>query len=329
MSGLFPDKQVIAWELALTSLQMGIPVMLLYVVESRGSSPGRQGFFMVVNERGETEGSIGGGIMEHKFTELVREQLGRKDIALSLRRQVHDKDAVRDQSGMICSGEQTILLYSFRLEDIAVIRNIKTCLEEHRNGTLQFSPAGMRWLAETPSHDFSFYKRSETDWGYEEKVGYKQALLIIGGGHCALAFSRIMRMMDFHISVYEHRHSLATLDRNVFAHEKILLDDYEELRERVPDAGNNRCIVVMTLGYRTDDRAVRALWGKEFGYFGLLGSRAKVERLWGVYRAEGIAEEVLQKIHAPAGLAIKSQTPEEIAVSIAAEIIQVRNRDRP
>jgi xanthine dehydrogenase accessory factor len=329
MSGLFPDKQVIGWELALTSLQMDIPVMLLYVVESKGSSPGRQGFFMVVNERGAMEGSIGGGIMEHKFMELVLEQLQRKEVVLSLRRQVHDKDAVRDQSGMICSGEQTILLYSFRLEDIAVIRNIKTCLEEYRNGTVQFSPAGMRYLPENPSHDFSFYKRSETDWGYEEKVGYKQRLFIIGGGHCALALSRIMRMMDFHISVYDHRHSLVTLERNEFAHEKILLDEYEELRERVPVMGNNRFIVVMTLGYRTDDRAVRALWDKEFRYFGLLGSRAKVERLWAMYRAEGIAEKVLRKIHAPAGFAIKSQTPEEIAVSIAAEIIQVRNRDRP
>jgi xanthine dehydrogenase accessory factor len=71
------------------------------------------------------------------------------------------------------------------------------------------------------------------------------------------------------------------------------------------------------------------LLGKEFRYFGLLGSRAKVERLWATYRAEGIPDEQLQKIHAPAGLAIRSQTPEEIAISIAAEIIEVRNRDRP
>jgi len=85
----------------------------------------------------------------------------------------------------------------------------------------------------------------------------------------------------------------------------------------------------MTLGYRSDDRAVRALMGKEFRYFGLLGSRAKAERLWAAYRAEGIAEELLGKIHAPAGLAIRSQTPEEIAISIAAEIIEVRNRDKP
>ena len=59
-----PDKTLAVWRLALSSLQRNIPVLLLYVMESKGSSPGRQGFFMVVNGEGGTEGSIGGGIME-------------------------------------------------------------------------------------------------------------------------------------------------------------------------------------------------------------------------------------------------------------------------
>jgi xanthine dehydrogenase accessory factor len=326
---MFPDKQIVAWSLALGGLQRGIPTMLLYVLESKGSSPGRQGFFMVVNAEGGMEGSIGGGIMEHKFTELALEKLQQKEGILSVRRQVHDKDVVRDQSGMICSGEQTILLYTLRAEDAGVVQEVKGCLEEYRSGSLQLSPAGMRFFSNVPDRDFAFYQGSEEDWLYEERTGYKHHLFIIGGGHCALAFSRLMRMMDFHISVFEHRPSLVTLLRNEFAHEKILLEEYAELAERLPAAGYNRYVVVMTQGYRSDDRAVRALLGKEFGYFGLLGSRAKVERLWASYRAEGIDEEQLRGIHAPAGFAIKSQTPEEIAVSIAAEIIGVRNRGNP
>jgi xanthine dehydrogenase accessory factor len=326
---MFPDKQIVTWNLALSGLQRGIPTMLLYVLESKGSSPGRQGFFMVVNEEGVMEGSIGGGIMEHKFTEMAREKLREKEAVLSVRRQVHDKDVVRDQSGMICSGEQTILLYTLRAEDAAVVHNIKSCLEEYRNGSLQLSPGGIRFLSTVPDRDFNFYHRSDEDWLYEERAGYKHHLYIIGGGHCALAFSRIMRTMDFHISVFDHRPSLVTLSRNKYAHEKILLREYDELGERLPAAGYHRYIMVMTLGYRSDDRAVRSLLGKEFCYFGLLGSRAKVERLWAAYRAEGIGEDLLRKIHAPAGLAIRSQTPEEIAISIAAEIIGVRNRDRP
>lgn len=322
---MFPDKQAGIWNLAFSSLQRGIPVLLLYVLESRGSSPGRQGFFMVVNAQGEMEGSIGGGIMEHKFAEMARERLRQNDPTLSVRKQVHNKTVVKDRSGMICSGEQTILLYSFRPEDAITIRNIMDSLEQHRNGALQLSPAGMAFSPRVPEKDFYFYKRSEEDWGYEEKTGYKNHLFIIGGGHCALAFSRIMRMMDFYISVFDHRPELITLSRNESVHEKVLVKDYDELRERIPSGAQHHYIVVMTLGYRTDDKAVRALLHKQFRYFGLLGSRTKVAQLLADYRAEGIAEEQLQKIHSPAGLSIKSQTPEEIAISIAAEIIQVKN----
>src|SRR5258705_9297852 len=109
-------KAHLTWELILESLQQNIPVMLLYVLESSGSSPGRQGFFMAVNANGEMEGSIGGGMMEHKFVEMAREKLKAqgtrdKEQGTSLKKQVHDKSATKNQSGMICSGEQTILLY--------------------------------------------------------------------------------------------------------------------------------------------------------------------------------------------------------------------------
>ena len=63
------------WMLADKSLNEKVAVMLLYVLESSGSSPGRQGFFMAVNEKGVMEGSVGGGIMEHKFVELAKERL--------------------------------------------------------------------------------------------------------------------------------------------------------------------------------------------------------------------------------------------------------------
>jgi xanthine dehydrogenase accessory factor len=81
----------------------------------------------------------------------------------------------------------------------------------------------------------------------------------------------------------------------------------------------------MTLGYRTDDRAVRVLLPMELRYFGLLGSKAKIGKMMADYRSEGIREEWLGRMRAPAGLSIQSQTPEEIAVSIMAEVIQARH----
>jgi xanthine dehydrogenase accessory factor len=81
----------------------------------------------------------------------------------------------------------------------------------------------------------------------------------------------------------------------------------------------------MTFGYRTDDIALRALINKKFRYLGVLGSKAKIAKMFSDYKAEGWSEERLSQIHAPIGINIKSQTPEEIAVSIAAEIIKVKN----
>jgi len=68
---------------------------------------------------------------------------------------------------------------------------------------------------------------------------------------------------------------------------------------------------------------------KEFKYLGLLGSKSKIEKMLDDYRKEGVKEKFLQRIHTPIGLPIKSQTPEEIAISIAAEMIKVKNKDLP
>ena len=119
-------KKLAVWQSIKDSLEKDIPVMLLYVLESRGSSPGRQGFFMAVNMNGEMEGTIGGGIMEHKWVEAAKEKLVRdqKNTGIVIRKQVHDKSATADQSGMICSGEQTIFLYPVKLEDDVVMIDI-------------------------------------------------------------------------------------------------------------------------------------------------------------------------------------------------------------
>ena len=322
-------KNLATWKLISNSLDKAIPVMLLYVLESSGSSPGRQGFFMGVNERGEMEGSIGGGIMEHKFVEMAKEKLkvepGEKQ-TVAIKKQFHDKIAATNQSGMICSGEQTILLYRIQQRDATVIQRIIHSLEQNQKGTLTLSPSGIGFSDAGPEKDFHFEIRSEQDWNYIEKTGYKNELFIIGGGHCALALSKLMRQMDFYIRVFDDLGALKTMLANDDAHEKYFINNYSELKELIP-SGSGHYVVIMTLGYRTDDLAIRALMEKEFRFFGVLGSESKIRKMMNEYRSGGVNEKFLQHIHAPAGLFIKSQTPEEIAVSIAAAIIAVKNKN--
>ncbi|MBS1567154.1 MAG: XdhC family protein, partial [Bacteroidetes bacterium] len=176
-----------------------------------------------------------------------------------------------------------------------------------------------------PEKDFYFDKSSDDDWRYLEKTACKNQIFIIGGGHCGLALSRLMRSMDFYIRLYDTRPDLPTFLQNESAHEKIILPGYETLAEQIPSDAQHHYVVIMTLGYRTDDTALRALLHKDFKYLGLLGSKTKNDQLLSAFTAEGADPQRIARIHAPIGLAIHSQTPEEIAVSIAAQIIQVKN----
>jgi len=320
------NKQLPVWGLIHDSIRKKIPVMLLYVLESRGSSPGRQGFFMAVNAYGEMEGSIGGGIMEHKFVEMAKEKLGVGSLESGVRKQIHDKSAARDQSGMICSGEQTILLLPIQSKDSTTIEMIIETLDKNQNATMILSPEGISFEEEVSGEDFFYSFTNDEDWLYKEKLGFKNQLTIIGGGHCGLAFSRLMSEMDFYIRIYDDRENLKTMLANDWAHEKHFLNDYSELAKKI-SSEKSHYVVIMTFGYRTDDIALRALQGKEFKYLGLLGSRKKIQKMFDDYKREGIDQDWLEKIHTPIGIPIKSQTPEEIAISIAAQIIQIKNKE--
>jgi xanthine dehydrogenase accessory factor len=322
-------KQLAVWQLIQSSLVNYTPVMLLYVLQSAGSSPGRQGFFMAVNKNGGMMGSIGGGIMEHKFVEMAREALNTSSISRSsfIKKQVHDKLAKKDQSGMICSGEQINYFYLVQQKDLPAIEKIMHCIREQQHGILSLSPAGLSFSEGQGNAEQAtqFHLSSEEDWMYEEQLGFRNKLFIIGGGHCALALSRLMSTMSFYIYLYDTREGLHTINENHFAHEKHILKDYRELNEHIPP-GKNHFVVVMTVGYRTDMIAVSALAVKQFGYFGLLGSKTKVSKLMDELEKNGISKDALARMHAPIGIPINSQTPEEIAISIAAEIIREKNR---
>lgn len=314
-----------AWHFIKTSIDKNLGVMLLYVLESHGSSPGRQGFFMAVNSDSQMRGSIGGGIMEHKFVELANDNLRSENCKSRIRKQIHSKSAKENQSGMICSGEQTIFICRISNKDSETINNIINCLENHKSGVINISQAGIRFLNSTINNNkYSYEYKSETEWNYFENLDCKNNLYIVGGGHCALAFSKIMRMLDFYIHLFDDRKDLNTFLQNDFVDEKMVVKNYSSLARKIP-SGENNYVVIMTYGYRTDAIALRVLIDKKFKYLGLLGSKTKIDQMFAGLLKEGISKEKIKKIYSPIGIPIKSQTPEEIAVSIAAEIIGLKN----
>ncbi len=313
------------WDFIYNKYNSNIDVILLYVLSSTGSSPGRRGFKMAVAADNTIEGSIGGGIMEHKFVEMARSVLHEKTVQRQgAFRQIHSKEEANNQSGMICSGEQTIFMHPINSADIEAIQKIIHANLTNTNATLLLTESGIDFLSEASIDNFSYEETSHESFLLKEKLGFKNTLHIIGGGHCALALSQLMSQMDFYIHIYEDRVDLNTLLKNKYAQKVHLVQSYAELDSLITESPQV-FVVIMTFGYRTDDIAVRALLNKKFDYLGIMGSKKKIAQMFATYREEGIAEEKLARFHAPIGLQIKSQTPTEIAVSIAAEIIQVKN----
>ena len=304
------------WTLAATALRVGQPAALLCVVRSEGSSPGRQGFKMVVTAE-MVAGSIGGGIMEHKWVELARQRLREGSNAPLLRPQIHRREALADRSGMMCAGEQEVLLWPLRPEDLAVVAAIEAALQQLGGGAWEVSEAsGLRLASEVPA-DFYDYQPGPL-WRYREQLGFRDQLTIVGGGHVSLALSQLASHLEFELTVLDDRADLPTLDTNHYAHRRQRVS-YETLTVA---PGPRRYVVVMTVGYRTDAVALRRLLGQPYAYLGVMGSATKVAELRRVLTGEGFD---LSQLRGPVGVSINSRTPEEIAVSVAAELIAVRN----
>ena len=319
------NKELEIWQFAAEKLNQNESVMLLVVAESAGSSPGRQGFKMIVAED-DLRGSIGGGVMEIRLVELAKLKIKNEELKIGseIVRQNHRKDTA-NPSGMICSGEQTVIFYKLNFGDLPAIRKIVRSLKNHQSKLLQITTNNLQVTENHPDDfDYRFIKRDESDFLFQEKLGFKNKLFIIGGGHCSLALSELASKMDFYISLFDDRPNLNTLAKNKFVHEKTIVESYEKIGDFIP-SGAKHFVVVMTLGYQSDEIVIRRLLDKDFKYFGILGSRAKMATLLKNLKKEGFSKEKLDKIHTPIGLQINSRTPDEIAVSIAAEIIAVKN----
>lgn len=301
--------------------------MLLVVAESSGSSPGRAGYKMAVAADGELCGSIGGGVMEVGLVEEARRLLSEPGaVATGFREQVHIKNS-EYASGMICSGKQTVIYKTLTPEHAEKADVLAYLLKEGDWPILVLEHDRFAvGLPECPTEDRYFRRFRNDKFAYSERLGLFDHLYIIGGGHCALAVSELMSKLDFRISIFDDRPELSTIEKNNFADEIRIVDDYKTIGEHVPD-GDDLYVVVMTLGYASDKVVIKALGDRDFKYFGVLGSKAKMATLIKDLKEEGVPAEQLARIRTPIGIPINSRTPEEIAVSIGAEIISVKNAE--
>jgi xanthine dehydrogenase accessory factor len=147
-------------------------------------------------------------------------------------------------------------------------------------------------------------------------------LYVIGAGHVGWHLARMAADAGFRLHVVDDREKFANRERFPAADEVVTAPIPEWLHEA--DLPPSAFAVVVTRGHQYDLEAMRALAARDLRYLGLIGSRAKVARIFEMLLAEGMPAECLNRVHAPIGLDIGAVTPVEIAVSILAQLIAIK-----
>ncbi len=182
-----------------------------------------------------------------------------------------------------------------------------------------------------PRHDGSLYQKviacvlkNQGDVSLIQKEWFQPQprLIICGGGHVARELCAMASYLDFSIKVIDDRADLVTKDHFPAA-ESLVCDAYDNLSKYLE---KDACYVIVTPHHKGDYKCVSAILPTDYLYLGMIGSKGKVAAAFDKLRADGFTEQQINSIYAPIGLSIGAVTPAEIAVSILAQIIQVKSK---
>lgn len=158
---------------------------------------------------------------------------------------------------------------------------------------------------------------------YRERIGGRKKLYICGGGHVSMPIIRIGKMIGFTVTVLEDRPKFADNARAAGA-DRVFCEPFGDGLARIT-GDEDSWFVIVTRGHRYDTECLECILRKRHAYVGMMGSRRRVAIVKDQLHQKGVSRELLDSVHTPIGLKIGAETPEEIAVSIMAEIIQVKN----
>ncbi|MEF8822827.1 MAG: XdhC/CoxI family protein [Desulfohalobiaceae bacterium] len=332
----------------LQELDRGGQVVLARVARQHGSAPRSVGAWCLVSSDGGLHGSVGGGLLEAQVADRARLMLDTGStelISFSLR----DGDAA--QSGMVCGGDVDVLLERICAESGGreAIARAAEFQEQGRTG-VQFSLVPDPQSEETGSGQgllddsgkcsghlpvpeelrSSFSSLTEPglvrtqsgDLYFIDPVRPQSSLVIFGGGHISLPLARMASEVHFRITVVDDREAFANRERFPAA-QRVIRTPFAEALDRL-QIHENTYLAIVTRGHLFDREVLRRALETPAAYVGMIGSRRKIRTLFESLEEEGFSRERLDAVHTPIGLDIGAKTPEEIALSIVAELVQVR-----
>lgn len=330
------------------------------VVSRRGSAPMSADAKFLVFQDGSWKGTIGGGCLEAEvWAEAKKVML--QDEPIKKRFELTDKEAI--ESGHICGGIVDVLIEPFSNYESKLLSEIIRLRSEESTGVLASVVGRNDEKPPGPESRILIYRDGKTLGNLEgletqivteatqvmqdgrpairifslpnsdvqlevflEPIVSYPKVYIFGGGHVSKQISKVASVAGLRVIIVEDRPHFANREQFPDAEEFIIVEDFENLHDAMPEIDPKDMAVIVTRGHQHDETTLCWAWDKPLRYLGMIGSRTKIlityKRLgekMGVPR-----EAFLKRVHAPIGLEIGADTPGEIAVAIVAELIQIR-----
>lgn len=320
-------------------LAAGKTGILATIVDSAGSSPRDAGAKMFVGEDGRTFGTIGGGSVEAEVTRQAQAMAGAKEAKIF---HYAMQGSAVEAEGMICGGNVDVFLEPVLGRYRDLYKAIEHCERGGRRALIvtRFGPHlfskslvdlyGGTWgepldeqmLGEL--HDYFDEKRPVVIDGNRllEPIRIASSLYIFGAGHVSQFLAKVAKMVDFNVTVIDDREEFVNAARFPDA-DSLFVDAFNRVFDRFVFTGNEY-VVIVTRGHRHDAQVVEDVLKRETKYVGMIGSKRKVAMVLDYLAKKGFTKETLRRVYAPIGIDINSETPQEIAISIVAELIKVR-----
>lgn len=323
------------------TVQQGENVVLCTVLNASGSTPRGAGAHMAVFADGHTEGSVGGGSVELAVIQQAADKLCHGDSCLA-EYHLHPNEVA--DLGMVCGGDVTVLLQTYTPAQLPMLTAMQKALTGRENAWwlmelqggqvvqtgiytasagVQFAEVGEEQRASLCRSRPTLARRGESLW-YAEPIQRAGMVYIFGAGHVSQALVPILKSVDFPVTVYDPRRELANSVRFPQA-EHIICGDFREIGRYITVTADDY-VVIMTPGHEADREVLAQMLRTDATYVGLIGSRRKIASTRAYLEGLGFAPEIWDRVHAPIGVPIGSDTPAEIAISITAELIDHRSK---
>lgn len=335
-------------------LAEGEPLVLVTVVSRTGSAP-REAGTRALQTRNGFEGTVGGGLLEARAMEAARNSLAS---GLSARVSC-DMSGFTPNSDMICGGGMEVLCEVLAPRQAAMFALAAEVLRLGGKGAwlveLRRDGVSLHDVAETPLRrlfvdalpEFAVQTEGvtvgldavqpllDTRKGrpglvdvdghifYVEPLDAPPVLLLCGGGHVSLEVARLAHSCGFVVDVVDDREEFSNAGRFPMARHCRVLPGYENLVQAC-DVGRRHFVAIITRGHSFDREALAQALASHAQYVGMIGSRTKREQVYAALRKQGVPDAELAAVCCPIGLSIEAETPQQIAVSIVAELLAAR-----